>query len=75
MSATPKDVQAHLDIATFNLKKTQISGINFIKEHGTDWTKWPKTSFWYIAFQAIAIARKEAGQLTVPILSADFTAK
>lgn len=72
MSATPQDVQAQLDIAINSLKKTTISYPDFIKRFGTDWTKWPKTSRWYIAVNAIATARKEAGQLTVPRLDADF---
>jgi hypothetical protein len=75
MAVTPHDVQVELDNVITSLKKTTISYPDFIKRFGTDYTKWPKTSRWYMVFHAIETARKEAGQLVAQKLDADFTWK
>lgn len=72
---TPADVQAKLDAAVTALEKTTSSGASFVKQHGTDWTKWPTSSRWYVACQNIYAARSEVGQLTEAKLTAAFTSK
>lgn len=66
MTATPADVQAQLDIAVAALAKTNKTYPSMVKTYGSDWTKWPQTSQWYIARKAISDARAEAGQLVSP---------
>lgn len=66
MTATPVDVQAKLDTATVALAKTNKTYTSMVKTYGSDWTKWPQTSQWYIAKKAISDARAEAGQLVTP---------
>lgn len=74
MANTPQDVQAKLDAAVINLEQTSTTGINFVKQHGKDWTKWPQTSSWYKAFKAIYGAREEVGLLIAPTPpTAEFT--
>ena len=75
MDPVAADIQKKLNTATNYLVQTQTSGVNFVLAHGKDWTKWPKNSPWYIAFNAIYAARKEAGVLVVPHLTADFSVK
>lgn len=75
MAATPQDVQANLDAAVAALEKTTLSGAGFVKQHGADWTKWPSSSRWYQAFNAIYTARMEAGRLVAAKLTAAFTTK
>jgi hypothetical protein len=63
MTATPQDVQAKLDAAATALTKTTKTYPAQVKLYGSDWTKWPHTSQWYIARKQISDARAEAGQL------------
>lgn len=66
MADTPQDVEAKLDTVVINLRQTKVSGENFVKQHGEDWTQWPLTSSWYKAFKGIYAARDEAGRLVAP---------
>ena len=66
-----QDVQAKLDAATLALSKTTSSYTQMVADHGKDWTKWPKSSNWYVALTAIAAARNE---LISSTLKAAFTA-
>lgn len=40
MSATVEDVNAKLDSAVSNLKKTTSSYFSMVKKYGSDWTEW-----------------------------------
>lgn len=75
MTATPQDVQAKLAAAMTALSKSNNSWPYMVRTYGADWTKWPKTTQWYIALSTIQAASAEAGQLTVKLLTADFTEK
>lgn len=63
MTATATDVQVKIDAAVTALKKTTATYPYMVKTYGTDWTKWPVTSNWYVAFTQLAGARAEVGQL------------
>lgn len=72
-TVTPQDVQAKLDAATAALAKTTNSYTGMVKNYGSDWTKWPTGSNWYIALTNIKAARTEAGQLVGgKVLTAGF---
>lgn len=63
MSATPQDVQALIDSAVANLKKT-TGKYN------------PDGKYWKLALADLAAARAEAGQLVAPSsLTAAFSVK
>lgn len=66
MTATPQDVQVTLDAATTALAKTTKTYPSMVKTYGSDWTKWPPTSQWYLARKAISDARVEVGDLVAP---------
>lgn len=66
MASTPQDVQAKLDAARTAITKTTNSYPAMVKKHGSDWTKWPTGSQWYIALNNIQAARVEAGDLVAP---------
>lgn len=73
MAGSPKDVQSKLDAAVTQLQKTTSSYTSMVKMHGSDWTKWPNTSHWYLALSAIKAARDEVGSLIASsTLKADF---
>ena len=74
MAVTPQSVQAELDSAITYLSQTTSSYSQMVKAHGSDWTKWPTSSNWYLALSTIAQARKDVGSLTTLKLTASFSA-
>lgn len=75
MSATVEDVNAKLDSAVSNLKKTTSSYSAMVKKYGSDWTKWPKTTNWYLALNSIQLAESEISQLPLQNVTAKFIYK
>ena len=75
MAVSPQDVQAKLDSVISYLQKTTSSYKQMVTKYGSDWTKWPPTSNWYLALSEIKDARAEVGQLQTPTLTANFSWK
>jgi hypothetical protein len=75
MAATIQDIDAKLDAAVSALSNTTSSYKQMVAKYGSDWTKWPATTNWYIALSNIAAAKTEVNQLSVSQLAADFSYK
>jgi len=71
--ATISDIQSKIDAGTLALSKANKSYPQMVKSYGSDWSKWPTSSQWYIALSNFAAARKELSQLT--LLAAHFSVK
>lgn len=69
---TPEQIQAELDAAVVALAKTTSSYHQMVSKYGADFTRWPKTSSWYIGLTHIANARAAVSGLTTKVLTAAF---
>lgn len=72
MTPTPQDVQAKIAAGMTAMEQTTTQGTKWVSQHGSDWTKWPTSSNWYVAFSNFASASAEAGQLVTPKLTSSF---
>ncbi len=68
---TPAQIQAELVAANVALAKSANSWPYMVRKYGADWTKWPKTTQWYIALNHIKTAH-DALSAPTKVLTAAF---
>lgn len=63
--------QAEITVALGYLAKTTSGYKSMVTKYGSDWTKWPATSNWYLALAALRRANADLSQ----VLTAAFSFK